>query len=465
MKPHRSTPAPRQQPQRQSKQKNNKRTTQHTNSHQRTIWDYVRPILPPTLIAPININTPAPMQDSQSQVPQNQTPPATPVPINLPDSQIDAQQNLRASPPAPTQQTLNHEKHNKPWGDIAMFSNPTKNFCVLSKNIGTLNPFLLDTLAITEELINKGVSVFAAQETNIDWTPETTQLIQSQVRRNTPYFSLTTSCSTEKSSNWHKLGGTLLLALDHWTSHITTCSTDTPLGRWSYLEFVGKSGKRLIIVSAYQTCHQKFDTASDTVSAQQIHILQANGIANPNPQKIFLDDLIYQIKQWRQTNKEVLVCMDANENVDDAKANISRLYVETDLTDLHHHRYPSLRKPATHQRGSKPIDLMAGSPLTADALISAWICPFSDPPTIKGDHRLLGLDFDPEILFGNSATALAKIAQHGARSQQPQTVTKFCKRVITECTQHWLAERIDILMVTPTFHQNTTQNSSTLIRN
>jgi len=62
-----------------------------------------------------------------------------------------------------------------------------------------------------------------------------------------------------------------------------------------------------------------------------------------------MNDLILQIKDWRQDNKEVIVCLDANEPVDDPKSEISRLFSETDLTDLHHHHYPSLQKPATHQ--------------------------------------------------------------------------------------------------------------------
>jgi len=94
---------------------------------------------------------------------------------------------------------------------------------------------------------------------------------------------------------------------------------------------------------------------------------------------------------------------------------------------------------------------MAGSPLTAEALLSAWMCPFNDPPTIKGDHRLLGLDFDPDILFGATTAALATNEQRGTHSRQPQTVTKYCKRVITKCTQQQIAERIDHLLTLPLF--------------
>jgi len=108
----------------------------------------------------------------------------------------------------------------------------------------------------------------------------------------------------------------------------------------------GENGKRLIIVSAYQVCHQKFDAASDTASAQQIRFLQANGTRDPKPRKTFLYNLIAQINNWQVQNKEVLLCVDTNDNVDDPKAKIAHLFAETDLVDLHHHRYPSLKSQA-----------------------------------------------------------------------------------------------------------------------
>jgi len=127
---------------------------------------------------------------------------------------------------------------------------------------------------------------------------------------------------------------------------------------------LGKTGKHLVIVSAYQVCHQKFDAVSEMASAQQIRILQATGITKPNPRTIFLTDLIAQINEWKNVQKEVLLCMDSNDQVDNPRAKMSCLFLETDLTDLHHHHYPSLKKPATHQWGGQLINLMAGSPLT-----------------------------------------------------------------------------------------------------
>jgi len=125
--------------------------------------------------------------------------------------------------------------------------------------------------------------------------------------------------------------------------------------------------------------------------------------------------------------------MDANENLSDPNSKIHRIFEETDLIDLHSHRFPARPKPATHQCGSQPIDLIVGSPLLASALVHAWILPFGDPPLIKGNHRLLGLDFSPEILFGNNTHSPAPGLLHGVNSKNDQHVTQYCTRVVKAC--------------------------------
>jgi len=129
-------------------------------------------------------------------------------------------------------------------------------------------------------------------------------------------------------------------------------------------------------------------------------------IPKPNPRKLFLTNIITQIQQWCLAHKEVILCLDANEPIDDSRLDILRIFTETDLVDLHYHHHPALRKPVTHQQGSKAIDLIVGSPLVASALLHAWIHPFGDPVQIKGDHRLLGIDLDLVVLFGNADTPI-----------------------------------------------------------
>ncbi len=149
--------------------------------------------------------------------------------------------------------------------------------------------------AITKELMLCSVSVFAAQETNVHWNEDTTHLLQTQCQSVAPQIQITTSTSAEKTTEWYKPGGTITMAMNNWTSRVVTKGHDTYLGRWSYLEFVGKQDKRLIVMSSYCVCNQQFDAASQTVTAQQIRLLQARGIQRPKPRKTFLDDLIEQI--------------------------------------------------------------------------------------------------------------------------------------------------------------------------
>jgi len=107
--------------------------------------------------------------------------------------------------------------------------------------------------------------------------------------------------------------------------------------------------------------------------------------------------------------------MDANDNVDDPKAMIAQLFSKRDLINLHHHCYLFLQTPATHKWGSHTINLTAGSPLVAKALVMAWIHPFGDPAMIKGDYHMLGLTINPNILLAT------------LQSQQAPPATTWCE--------------------------------------
>ena len=175
------------------------------------------------------------------------------------------------------------------------------------------------------------------------------------------------------------------------------------------------------------------------------------GIPNPNPQQQFITDLIKQITQWRQQDKEILISMDANEDVDNPKSKISSIFTEMDLVDLHNYCHPAASKPAMYQRGSQPIDLMLSTPLFAAALMAVWMLPFSEPPLIKGDHQLLGTDFHPGILFGSTPHNLASSLIRGINSCHEQHVLQFCQDVIKKCNDKRVDERIKDLFAVSHF--------------
>jgi len=350
---------------------------------QQTLWGFIRNQLIPHR-APREQHNPEPTithNPTQDTINSEETPNSTPIP--KPTTQT---QSTTTATRQTHQRPLQPERSNVPWGDCWAFNQPTSLFRVISKNTGTINLQNMDMKAITKELLLHSASVFAAQETNVNWNEDATHLLKTQCRSIVQQIQIATSTSAEKTKEWYKPGGTITMALNSWTSRVVTKGHDDYLGRWSYLEFVGKHGKRVIVMSSYRVCNQQFDAATQTVTAQQIRLLQANGNPKPKPRKTFLDDLIQQIQKWRRDHKELIICMDANDPVDDPRADIARLFRETDMIDLHYHQHPGHRKPATQQRGSQAIDLIAGSPKAAEAMVHAWICPFGDPAMIKGDH-------------------------------------------------------------------------------
>jgi len=74
--------------------------------------------------------------------------------------------------------------------------------------------------------------------------------------------------------------------------------------------------------------------------------------------------------------------------------------------------------------------------------------------SIKGDHRLLGIDLDPNVLFGNVIAPPMQLLTHGVNSRQTQKVTKFCKGVMTQCNKCKLAERIAHLQTLQTLNDD-----------
>jgi len=177
------------------------------------------------------------------------------------------------------------------------------------------------------------------------------------------------------------------------------------LGRWSYLELEGKNDKRMVVVTGYWLCNQPTRLGLTTYHDQQHHLLLQCGNANPNPHEQFLDDIILQINTWRQQQKAVLLYMDANDDVSQTNphSGIGRIVAETDLTDLHKHKFPARARPATHTRRSLTIDICLGSPEFIQALETASILPFGQPTHIHGDHRTLIVEFDSNMLFGNAS--------------------------------------------------------------
>jgi len=76
-------------------------------------------------------------------------------------------------------------------------------------------------------------------------------------------------------------------------------------------------------------------------------------------------------------------------------------------------------------------------------LTAAWYLPFGGPITFPGDHCLLGLAFDMDILFGHKLPHPTTLQQeHGVHSNTETTVKLFSKMVVGSFLQYDLFDQI-----------------------
>jgi len=346
------------------------------------------------------------------------------------------------------QPLINPDPTNEHWGDPCTTDTIPSNFRVLSRNVNSLSPAddFLEWRSAAQAITDYSITVACFQETNLQWSTPITNRIK-QIFRDLPtqQTKIAVSNSTEITTSNFQPGGTCTTLLGPWVRAARISGNDpTNMGRWSYIELEGKEARRIVIVTGYRSCSQQTRLGSSTFHDQQYRIMLHNGNLTPDPRTQFIDDIIQQIREWRQQKKAVLVCLDANENVTNPNptTGIGRITAETDLVDLHYYKYPTQPRPPTYNRGTTTIDICLGSPEFVDALLTTSILPFGLPVYLSGDHRALILDFDSRILFGHEPPPARHVYQRGARSNALPTVTKFSKLVGEACDQASLNERI-----------------------
>ena len=103
--------------------------------------------------------------------------------------------------------------------------------------------------------------------------------------------------------------------------------------------------------------------------AQQRQYWQMQGV-RLCPRVIFLEDLISELRNWRDTDEKLLLLMDANENLESGPLTRLLSHCDLDMHDIIHHisRQPG---PPTFIRGTRQIDgVWATKDVTESAVVS-----------------------------------------------------------------------------------------------
>ena len=136
---------------------------------------------------------------------------------------------------------------------------------------------------------------------------------------------------------------------------------ETGLGRWVVMTFRGKGGLTTRVVSSYNPCYNK-NQASKTSYQQHRRYLLLKENDDTCPRTRFRQDLVRQLKTWRENGDRLIVCMDANENI--YKKSIGKALKDSEGLCMKEmvgdHTGKALR--ATFFRGSTPIDAVWATP-------------------------------------------------------------------------------------------------------
>jgi hypothetical protein len=288
---------------------------------------------------------------------------------------------------------------NIPWGD-SMESQPPDGYArAYFQNINGIKAELGFTCAneIGFCASNSWIDILGMAETNLDWSrSEARHQCNNHWRKYWPTLSVTTASSPITFGSTYQPGGVAQLVGGKWTGRISKTGTDPRgLGRWAYTTIQGKQGVHITTITAYKVCKNTVAAAgAKTAYMQQWSMLRIASNPDPNSRQQFIYDVDEFLTALRQDPKhEILLMLDANENINEGGSKLHQLMQKHDMVDIHAHIHGTEDEPATYIRGRKRIDYMFGSAGIVTHTNAAGIEAFYDGVAVS-DHRGLFADIN-----------------------------------------------------------------------
>jgi len=170
-----------------------------------------------------------------------------------------------------------------------------------------------------------GVGVLSLAETSINWGKSSLKnRVYNMFHKVWKNFSMNHSHIDESFSEDNQPGGTVTVVLNDWKSRIQEKGSDLfGLGRWSYQVLRGKGSIKVMIIPAYRVSQQYMSSVGPkTAAMQQFRSLskqycKAEIQFDPKRRFQFINDLKAWVEELIRKSYEIILCMDANEGVDE----------------------------------------------------------------------------------------------------------------------------------------------------
>ena len=318
-------------------------------------------------------------------------------------------------------------KNNAHWGPEMIDLKPDDIFRLYFQNVKglRLGNNGLDILDYFCHMKSIGADIIGANEINLDTNhPLVQRILHRQSKQVWEHSRLQTSSSQISFNSTRKPGGTLLGVTGNTTARIVEHHSDL-MGRFSSITLLGRLGKLITVISAYQVPKNSNLAGPTTAHTQQVLQLKRNENPEQNPRKQFCDSLDRFLQDKIASGHQIILGGDFNEEIGSSMQGFAYIVARHNLTDVLRVNLGTSDEPATYSRGTKRLDYIF---MTADIASSVVTCgaePFNH--RFFSDHRGLYVDLKLTGIFDRNLSPLASPQFRDIRSGNPHQIQKYIR--------------------------------------
>jgi hypothetical protein len=278
-----------------------------------------------------------------------------------------------------------------------------------------------------KEIKQAGADIFTFNETHGDESNAVARRAlrlskQRMWRDNNEDCKIVHSSSIAPVINFTKPGGNMVGITGSLVGRIRDTIKD-PYGRWCGYTIIGRDNKEIMVLTAYNVSqYRNAKVGEDTLFNQQIALYKLNNIREPDPKKIFINDLAELVRKTRKEDKDIILTGDFNELVGDDPKGIAKVLAAGDLTDAHSHQHGILNI-TTYTRGTKRLDYVFVTPRLVDHILRSGYESFH--ARITSDHRGYFVDFALAGFLDRQLPSILSASSRAIRGNHPSNITKY----------------------------------------
>ena len=300
---------------------------------------------------------------------------------------------------------------------------------------------------ITDTFLNlqtAQVDIFGLAETKLNCRDQYVQRALHQCRRKVwDDCKIFTSSSDEAWTTTHKPGGTMLGITGPLVGRVKKHYIDD-LGRWIRVDLLGRDGRTISIICAYQVVQTSGTHGDNTAYSQQLRLLRLAGTSELCPRKHFIRDLKTLIQSLKLATHDIILMGDFNEEIGAQPDQMASVMNAGNLTDAFTFRHGLDREFPTYARGSRRVDYILLSPRLLEYIRHTGAEPFNF--RIFSDHRGLFVDFSMPGFFNRAPNILTKLQTRDLIYDCPRHIRLYLQKSAEYFIQHNIQERLQLLL-------------------